>query len=134
MVSVFACCYSGVQEVGGRQARLGPYSEITWSIDERRRKRTLSLRIKLTEWSEGRGQRVPGSSWLRLKSEGGCVSPVRSEHNSEVGCAGEVRLIPELARGMLFSGLSPRSELPGAYSCATATKPSTVPGFRTLNT
>lgn len=27
------------------------------------------------------------------------MSPVRSEHNSEVGCAGEVRLIPKLAKG-----------------------------------
>ena len=45
------------------------------------------------------------------------MSLARGEHNSEVGCAGEVRLIPELARGMLFSGLSPRNELPGAYNC-----------------
>jgi hypothetical protein len=79
------------------QARLGPYSEIALSSDERGARTDVKLRIELTEWSEGREQRVPGLTWLGLESEGGCVCLARREHNTVRWAVQPTEVDPEAA-------------------------------------
>lgn len=63
------------------------------------------------------------------------MSNPRGEHNTVRWAVQQVRLIPERARGLLFSGLmSPAASSPGAYSAAEPSTAVSVPGFRNLKT